>query len=162
MVKNGRTDYRLKGDPWRVNVHDFEDKKLGKVVPYGPAVLSTDQRIFSGFVTSRRNPMVAPPRPAPAPCDLWPICHSNLKHNYPLNQGESRRREGAPVMDRREPRAGFILYAIEPTMHSHAFGGCLLILWRSHGRGGIGLTLIWGRPFCWGLQKRGHCPKYRR
>jgi hypothetical protein len=108
MVKNGRTDYRLKGDPWRVNVHDFEDKRLGKVVPYGPAVPSTDQRIFSGFVTRpamRRNPIVAPPRPAPAPCDLWPICHSNLKHNYPLNQGESRRREGAPVMDRREPRA---------------------------------------------------------
>ena len=48
-LENGRTDYRPKGDPWRVNVHDFEDKKLGKVVPYGPAVLSTDQRIFSGF-----------------------------------------------------------------------------------------------------------------
>ncbi len=24
-----------KGAPRRVNVHDFEDKKLGKVVPYG-------------------------------------------------------------------------------------------------------------------------------
>src|ERR1700752_1738199 len=33
--KNGGTDYRPKGDPRRVNVHDFEDKKLGKVVPYG-------------------------------------------------------------------------------------------------------------------------------
>jgi hypothetical protein len=32
MVKNGGTDYHPKGDPWRVNVHDFEDKKLGKVV----------------------------------------------------------------------------------------------------------------------------------
>jgi len=31
--KNGGTDYRPKGDPQRVNVHDFEDKKLGKVVP---------------------------------------------------------------------------------------------------------------------------------
>ena len=29
--KNGGTDYRPKGDPRRVNVHDFEDKKLGKV-----------------------------------------------------------------------------------------------------------------------------------
>nr|WP_245331280.1 hypothetical protein [Mesorhizobium sophorae] len=28
--KNGGTDYRPKGDPHRVNVHDFEDKKLGK------------------------------------------------------------------------------------------------------------------------------------
>ena len=33
--KNGGTDYRPKGDPRRVNVHDFEDKELGKVVPYG-------------------------------------------------------------------------------------------------------------------------------
>ena len=30
--KNGGTDYRPEGDPRRVNVHDFEDKKLGKVV----------------------------------------------------------------------------------------------------------------------------------
>ena len=33
--KNGGSDYRPKGDPCRVNVHDFEDKELGKVVPYG-------------------------------------------------------------------------------------------------------------------------------
>jgi hypothetical protein len=33
--KNGGTDYRPKGDPRRVNVHDFEDKTLGKVVSYG-------------------------------------------------------------------------------------------------------------------------------
>ena len=33
--KNGGTDYRPKGNPQRVNVHDFEDKRLGKVVPYG-------------------------------------------------------------------------------------------------------------------------------
>ena len=33
--KNGGTDYRPKGDPLRVNVHDFEDKTLGKVAPYG-------------------------------------------------------------------------------------------------------------------------------
>src|ERR1700719_1426913 len=33
--KNGGTDYRPKGNPRRVNVHAFEDKKLGKVVPYG-------------------------------------------------------------------------------------------------------------------------------
>ena len=35
ISKNGGTDYRPKGDPRRVNVHDFEDKELGKVVPYG-------------------------------------------------------------------------------------------------------------------------------
>ena len=30
LTKNGGTDYRPKGDPRRVNVHDFEGKKLGK------------------------------------------------------------------------------------------------------------------------------------
>ena len=33
--KNGGTDYRPKGNPRRVKVHDFEDKELGKVAPYG-------------------------------------------------------------------------------------------------------------------------------
>jgi Rhodopirellula transposase DDE domain len=33
--KNGGTDYRPKGDPLNVNVHDFQDKELGKVVPHG-------------------------------------------------------------------------------------------------------------------------------
>jgi hypothetical protein len=33
--KNGGSDYRPKSDPHRVKVHDFEDKQLGKVVPYG-------------------------------------------------------------------------------------------------------------------------------
>ena len=33
--KNGGSDYRPKGDPERVKVHDFEDKEKGKVAPYG-------------------------------------------------------------------------------------------------------------------------------
>jgi len=33
--KNAGTDYRPKGRPQRVKVHDFEDKGLSKVVPYG-------------------------------------------------------------------------------------------------------------------------------
>ena len=33
--KNGGTDYRPKGHPLDVNVHDFKDKELGKVVPHG-------------------------------------------------------------------------------------------------------------------------------
>ena len=33
--RNGGSDWRPKGDPYRVKVHDFEDKQLGKVVPYG-------------------------------------------------------------------------------------------------------------------------------
>jgi hypothetical protein len=33
--RNGGSDYRPKGDPIPVKVHDFEDKALGKIVPYG-------------------------------------------------------------------------------------------------------------------------------
>ena len=33
--KNGGSDWRPKGDPIGVNVHDFKDKELGKVVPHG-------------------------------------------------------------------------------------------------------------------------------
>jgi DDE family transposase len=33
--KNGGSDYRPEGCPDKVNVHDFVDKDLGKVVPYG-------------------------------------------------------------------------------------------------------------------------------
>src|SRR5687768_16590684 len=33
--KNSGSDYRPKGEPRRVNVHDFPDKTLGKAVPYG-------------------------------------------------------------------------------------------------------------------------------
>jgi hypothetical protein len=33
--KNSGTDWRAKGHPRRVNGHDFEDKKLGKAIPYG-------------------------------------------------------------------------------------------------------------------------------
>src|SRR5437016_4036601 len=40
--KNGGTDYRPKGDPKRVKVHDFEDKKLGKVAPYGVYDIAAD------------------------------------------------------------------------------------------------------------------------
>jgi hypothetical protein len=33
--KNAGTDWRPEGQPRRVNVHDFEDKELGKAIPYG-------------------------------------------------------------------------------------------------------------------------------
>src|SRR4051794_2093257 len=33
--RNGGSDWRPKGDPHRVKVHDFEDKQKGKVAPYG-------------------------------------------------------------------------------------------------------------------------------
>jgi hypothetical protein len=33
--KNGGSDYGPQGQPIEVNTHDFEDKDLGKVVPYG-------------------------------------------------------------------------------------------------------------------------------
>src|SRR5574337_904053 len=55
--KNGGADYRSKGEPRLVNVHDFEDKTLGKVVPYGVYDVTSN----AGFVstvcsaTSRRT-----------------------------------------------------------------------------------------------------------
>src|ERR1700722_14717940 len=33
--KNAGSDYRSKGSPDKVNVHDFVDKELGKAIPYG-------------------------------------------------------------------------------------------------------------------------------
>jgi DNA-binding transcriptional ArsR family regulator len=33
--RNAGSDWRPKGDPLRVNVHDFPDEELGKVAPYG-------------------------------------------------------------------------------------------------------------------------------
>ena len=35
LFKNGGRSYRPKGDPVEVKVHDFQDKELGKVAPYG-------------------------------------------------------------------------------------------------------------------------------
>lgn len=45
--KNAGSDYRPRGQAQRVKVHDFEDKSLGKVVPYGVYDLADD----SGWVS---------------------------------------------------------------------------------------------------------------
>jgi len=50
--KNGGTDYRPKGSPDRVKVHDFADKTLGKVVPYGVYDVSANEGWVSVGVTS--------------------------------------------------------------------------------------------------------------
>jgi hypothetical protein len=50
--KNGGTDYRPKGEPVRVNVHDFEDKTLGKVVPYGVYDIAANAGFVSVGITS--------------------------------------------------------------------------------------------------------------
>ena len=50
--KNGGTDYRPKGDPHRVRVHDFEDKQLGKVTPYGVYDVAADQGWVSVGITA--------------------------------------------------------------------------------------------------------------
>ena len=50
--KNGGTDYRPKGDPQRVKVHDFEDKQLGKVVPYGVYDIGANAGWVSVGITS--------------------------------------------------------------------------------------------------------------
>jgi hypothetical protein len=50
--RNGGCDYRPKGDPHRVNVHDFEDKKLGKVVPYGVYDVTANAAVVSVGITA--------------------------------------------------------------------------------------------------------------
>ena len=63
--KNGGTDYRPKGDPRRVKVHDFEDKELGKVVPYGVYDVGANAGWVSVGITSRmRLSLLSPPSAA--------------------------------------------------------------------------------------------------
>jgi Rhodopirellula transposase DDE domain len=50
--KNGGSDLRPKGDPRRVNVHDFMDKELGKVAPYGVYDVTTNTGFVSVGITS--------------------------------------------------------------------------------------------------------------
>ena len=50
--KNGGSDYRPQGDPRRVKAHDFEDKALGKVVPYGVYDLAVDEGWVSVGITA--------------------------------------------------------------------------------------------------------------
>ena len=50
--KNGGTDYRPKGEPLRVKVHDFVDKELGKVVPYGVYDVAANTAFVSVGITS--------------------------------------------------------------------------------------------------------------
>jgi Rhodopirellula transposase DDE domain len=50
--RNGGCDYRPKGDPRRVNMHDFEDKKLGKVVPYGVYDVTANAAVVSVGITA--------------------------------------------------------------------------------------------------------------
>ncbi|MGH7786410.1 MAG: ISAzo13 family transposase [Candidatus Binatia bacterium] len=50
--KNGGSDYRPKGDPRRVNVHDFLDKDLGKAVPYGVYDVAANAGFVSVGITS--------------------------------------------------------------------------------------------------------------
>jgi hypothetical protein len=50
--RNGGSDYRPKGNPIRVKVHDFEDKALGKVVPYGVYDIGANAGWISLGITS--------------------------------------------------------------------------------------------------------------
>ena len=49
--RNGGSDWRPKGDPKRVKVHDFEDKELGKVAPYGVYDIAADAGWVSVGIT---------------------------------------------------------------------------------------------------------------
>jgi len=50
--RNGGTDYCPKGTPLRVKVHDFEDKILGKVAPYGVYDVTADEAWVSVGITA--------------------------------------------------------------------------------------------------------------
>ncbi len=50
--KNGGSDYRPKGSPSRVNVHDFIDKELGKAAPYGVYDVAANAGFVSVGITS--------------------------------------------------------------------------------------------------------------
>jgi hypothetical protein len=50
--RNGGSDYRPKGAPQRVNVHDFADKELGKAVPYGVYDVAANTGFVSVGITS--------------------------------------------------------------------------------------------------------------
>jgi hypothetical protein len=50
--KNVGTDYRPKGDPCLVNAHDFENKTLGKAVPYGVYDMAANTGFVSVGITS--------------------------------------------------------------------------------------------------------------
>ena len=50
--RNGGSDYRAKGAPTRVNLHDFPDKELGKAVPYGIYDVAANTGFVSVGITS--------------------------------------------------------------------------------------------------------------
>jgi hypothetical protein len=50
--RNGGSDYRPHGDPQRVKVHDFIDKDLGKVVPYGVYDVAANEGWVSVGITA--------------------------------------------------------------------------------------------------------------
>jgi len=52
--KNGGSDYRPQGCPDKVNVHDFVDKVLGKVAPYGVYDVAAN----TGYVNSNSKSRV--------------------------------------------------------------------------------------------------------
>jgi hypothetical protein len=49
--RNGGSDWRPKGDPDRVKVHDFEDKTKGKIAPYGVYDVVADAGLVSVGIT---------------------------------------------------------------------------------------------------------------
>ncbi len=58
--KNGGSDWRPKGSPRHVNVHDFIDKDLGKAAPYGVYDVTAN----AGFVSIGHHPAIRPSSPS--------------------------------------------------------------------------------------------------
>jgi hypothetical protein len=68
--KNPGTDWRRKGQPRRVNGHDFENKKLGKAIPYGVYDIADDSGCVSVGVTHDTAQFAEPPRVCRRPFGL--------------------------------------------------------------------------------------------
>jgi len=76
--RNGGTDCRPRGDPKRVNVHDFDDKKLGKIAPYGVYDITANSGWVSVGITHDT---------ASSPCQPFAHCsRKRERQRYPKAQ----------------------------------------------------------------------------
>ena len=107
--KNGGTDYRPKGCPQRVKVHDFEDKELGKVVPCGVY----DAGANTGWVVlAEPSSAWTSGSPRTRPSSRWPRSAggtSRWEPNATRKRANSRSRQTAVAPRRCSPGASVML-----------------------------------------------------
>ena len=74
QFKNGGREWLPRGEPERVNVHDFMDKELGKAIPYGVYDVAADAGWVSAWAPTTTPPSSPwpPSRPGGARPDRPP------------------------------------------------------------------------------------------